>query len=228
MRTLFLTLVAVCGTACIAYHFRYELHIAGPIDSLISGRARQSFDWPPKLKAPYPDLNLMDQDGNPTRLSDFKGKIILVEPIGMPCKACQAFCGGHSVGGFKGIPPQPGLPSIEESARKYGRFDLSDERIVKVYLLLYIKKMQAPTRRDAKAWAEHFGMNRSKNEIVLAGLPSMIGKDSYAMIPGLQLIDRDFILRADSTGRTSQQHDLYRDLLPRVRRMLSASATRSK
>ena len=126
------------------------------------------------------------------------------------------FGGGHHVGGFRGIRPQPGLPSIEEAARAYGRFDLSDRRIVKVYLLLYSMKMRAPTPADAKAWAEHFGLDRAENEIVLAGLPSMIGDDSYAMIPGLQLIDREFILRVDSTGRTRRPHDLYRDLLPRV------------
>ena len=162
----------------------------------------------------------MDQTGSPTRLSDYKGKVILVEPIGVPCPACQAFCGGNMVGGFQGVQPQPGLPSIQESARQHGRFGLSDERIVKVYLLLYSMNMRAPTPRDAKAWAEHFGMDRKKNEIVLAGLSSMISDESYAMIPGMQLIDQDFILRVDSTGRTSRTHDLYRDLLPRVGQLL--------
>ena len=84
-------------------------------------RQIQDFNWPPKLNEPYPDLHLVDQDGKLTRLSEFKGKIILVEPIGMPCQACQAFCGGHHVGGFRGIRPQPSLPSIEESAQDLWR-----------------------------------------------------------------------------------------------------------
>lgn len=225
MKTLFLTAVVVCGATCFAYHFRGELQIAGPIDSLIHGQPEQDFEWPPKLNEPYPDLHLVDQTGSSMRLSDYKGKIILVEPIGIPCPACQAFCGGHTVGGFQGVQPQPGLPSIEKSARQHGRFDLSDERIVKVYLLLYSKNMRAPTPRDAKAWAEHFGMDRTKNEIVLAGLSSMTGDESYAMIPGMQLIDQDFILRVDSTGRSSRQHDLYRDLLPRVGKLLRGTST---
>ena len=50
------------------------------------------------------------------------------------------------------------------------------------------------------------------------------------MIPGLQLIDQAMILRMDSTGDSNQQHDLYRELLPRVREMLQGvpSATKSR
>jgi hypothetical protein len=53
----------------------------------------------------------------------------------------------------------------------------------------------------------------------------MIGDESFAMIPGVQLVDRDFILCVDSTGRSNQQHDLYRDLLPRVPSLLSSDGT---
>ena len=81
--------------------------------------------------------------------------------------------------------------------------------------------MRAPCAGDAKDWATHFGLRRAENHIVLAGLPSMIGQESYEMIPGLQLIDRDFMLRADSTGPVNQRHDLYRELLPRISAMLS-------
>jgi cytochrome oxidase Cu insertion factor (SCO1/SenC/PrrC family) len=40
--------------------------------------------WPPQLGQPYPDLELVDQTGQKTRLSSFKGKVILIEPVGMP------------------------------------------------------------------------------------------------------------------------------------------------
>jgi len=82
---------------------------------------------------------------------------------------------------------------MKEIAQQYGGFDLSDERIVKVYLLLYGMDMKEPTPDDAKSWAEHYGMDRSKNEIILAGLPSMIGDESFAMIPGMQLVDRNLL-----------------------------------
>ncbi len=224
MRTILLTLSIVCGTILLTFRFEEQLQIAG--ETIFSGdwAKTQDFDWPPELNKTYPDFQLIDQEGAPTRLSEFKGKIILLEPIGMPCKACQAFSGGHERGGFQDIPSQPGLPSIEKSARRYGGFDLSDDRIVKIHLLLYGLDMRAPTAEDARAWAEHFGLERAKNEIVLAGLPSMIGDASYRMIPGLQLIDQDLVLRADSTGRSNQQHDLYRELLPRVRQMLDGIA----
>jgi hypothetical protein len=223
MKGILLTSVVVCGAVFVAYHFRDDPRIAIPVESFM-GQSRQAVDWPPRLNEPYPDLELLDQNGVPTRLRDFRGKIVLVEPIGMSCPACQAFCGGHQVGGFRGIKPQAGLPSIKEAARTHGRFDLSDDRIVKVYLLLYGMDMQAPSPRDAKAWADHFGLDRSKNEIVLAGLSTMISDQSYAMIPGLQLIDQDFILRVDCTGDPGRGNNLYRDLLPRVPGMLSRGA----
>ncbi|WP_145057078.1 thioredoxin domain-containing protein [Adhaeretor mobilis] len=224
MRTILLTSIIVCGTIFLTFRFEEQLQTAAATILPSSRATTQDFDWPPKLNETYPDFQLIDQEGTPTRLSEFKGKIILLEPIGMPCKACQAFSGGHERGGFRDIPPQPGLPSIEEAARKYGGFDLSDDRIVKIRLLLYSLAMRAPTAEDARAWAEHFGLERAKNEIVLAGLPSMIGDASYRMIPGLQLIDQEMVLRADGTGRSHQQHDLYRELLPGVRKMLEGEA----
>ncbi len=168
MRTVFVTTAAFLVSAAVAYQFRDKLQLSGTIgllaDSLPGDRGQtREFDWPPKLDEPYPDLQLVDQDGHLTRLSEFKGKIILIEPIGMPCQACQAFCGGHHVGGFRGIRPQPGLPSLEESARAHGGFDLSDPRIVKVYLLLYNSKMRAPSPADAKDWADHFGLRRGES-----------------------------------------------------------------
>lgn len=212
----------------LANQYRRELELTEAIDALMgtvglnsAGQPVPDFDWPPQVGQEYPDLQLYDQQGQLTRLSEFRGKIILIEPIGMPCKACQAFCGGHQRGGFNGIAPQPGLPSIEEAARTYGGFDISDPRIVQVHLLLFNLDMSAPTVEDARAWADHFGMDRQRNQIVLAGSPELVTQDSYQMIPGLQLVDQDFTLRYDSTGRTNQRHDLYGELLPGVPVLLS-------
>ncbi|MBI3928653.1 MAG: redoxin family protein [Armatimonadetes bacterium] len=49
---------------------------------------------------PYPDLKLVNQDGNTVELSRFKGQVLLVEPVGMTCPACNAFAGAHDVGPF--------------------------------------------------------------------------------------------------------------------------------
>jgi hypothetical protein len=51
--------------------------------------------------------------------SSFKGIVILVEPVGMNCPACNAFSGGIQKGGYKGTHPQNGLPSIEQLFPKY-------------------------------------------------------------------------------------------------------------
>lgn len=225
MKSSILAPVLVFVLAFAAHQYRHELGLVEPIQALLGGMGlsvpEPEFTWPPQVGQPYPDLQLYDQEGNLTRLADFRGKIILIEPIGMPCKACQAFCGGHQSGGFHGIVPQPDLPSIEEAARTYGGFDLADPRIVKVHLLLFNLDMQTPTVDDARAWADHFGMDHHRNQIVLAGTPELLNEASYKMIPGLQLVDQRFTLRYDSTGRTNQRHDLYRELLPAVQKLLS-------
>jgi hypothetical protein len=132
----------------------------------------------------------------------------------MPCAACQAFSGGREHGGLGGVVPQPDLPSLRTLAPVYGGFDWDDPDLVKISLLLYNMDMQPPTQNDVEVWAEHFRLDRSKNEIVLAGLHAMQGPETYRMIPGVQLVDRDFIFRIDGTKRGGPEHDLYRVLLP--------------
>ncbi|MFQ5960639.1 MAG: peroxiredoxin family protein [Candidatus Methylomirabilales bacterium] len=181
---------------------------------------RAGVKWPPRVGEPYPDLELFDQTGQKVRLSSFKGSVLLIEPVGMTCPACQAFAGAHRHGSFEGVVPQHGLPSIEELFPRYTNgLSLDDDRIVLVQLLLYSMSMGAPSPDDARRWAEHFRMDRSKNFVVLAGTEGLLGPASYNMIPGFQLVDRNFILRADSTGH-HPRHDLWRYLLPMVPQLL--------
>jgi hypothetical protein len=197
-----------------------------PVKSATAATAQpgQVNTWPPRLGEPYPDLTLIDQTGEPVRLSSFKGSVILIEPVGMTCSGCQAFSGAHRRGSFKGITPQPGLPSMEELFPRFtGGLSLSDRRIVFVQILLYSMSMDAPTPADAREWAEHFGLDRSKNHVVLAGTKDLLGQASYDMIPGFQLVDRNFVLQADSTGH-NPRHNLVSHLLPMVPQLLSAPA----
>ena len=175
--------------------------------------------WPPEKNRTYPDLELADHRGKTTRLSDFEGKVILVELIGIPCQACVAFSGGHQFGSFQGIPPQSDLESIENYASQFGNIRLDDDRIVRVQLLLFNHAMQAPTQADAAAWAEHFQIQHSSNQVVLVGTPSMATAASRDLVPGFQLIDKHFILRTDSTGATPAD-DLYEKLLPQIRTLV--------
>jgi hypothetical protein len=70
-----------------------------------------------------------------------------------------------------------------------------------------------------KAWAEHFHRNRFKNEVALAGSADLLQprcrQASYNLIPGFQLVDKDFVLRHDATS-DSPKINLWRDLIPKI------------
>ncbi|QDV88747.1 hypothetical protein [Stieleria magnilauensis] len=172
--------------------------------------------WPPVRGETFPDLMLTDQTGQTVQLSDFAGKIILVEYAAIPCEGCQAFAGGKQYGAFGNFTVQAGLESIEHYARQYAGVTLGSEEVVFVQVLLYGRSVSAPTQAEVAGWAEHFHMDRDANQIVLRGDPSMLSRQTYEMIPGFQLIDRDFVLRSDSCGHHPHD-DLYKDLLPMLR-----------
>ncbi len=175
--------------------------------------------WPPQIGKPYPELELKDGAGKLVKLADFRGKVIIVEPVGMTCPACNAFSGGKEKGGFKNNPVQPDLDAIEKFFPQYTGVSLHDPRIVFVQVLLYNLQMQGTTQDDAALWAEHFGLDKSPNTYVLAGGPELVGPASYALIPGFQLIDRDFVLRSDATGDNPKE-SIWTDLLPKVPQLL--------
>ncbi|MEM0925719.1 MAG: hypothetical protein AAGJ83_06760 [Planctomycetota bacterium] len=171
-------------------------------------------NWPPRLNERFPDLLLHDQHGHPTRLSEFSGKIILVEYAAIPCAGCQAFAGGKTLGSFEGFPVQ-NLESIDEYARRFAGTELGTDDVVFVQLLLYGRSMSAPSADEVAGWAEHFRMDRAENRIVLRGDVSLLSQATYDLIPGFHLIDRDFTLRSDSCGHQPREN-LYRELLPKL------------
>lgn len=191
---------------------------AKPITTPAAG-AKAAF-WPPVKGRAFPDLTLYDRNGRLVKLSSFRGKVIILEPVGMTCPACNAFSGANQVGGFEGVQPQADLAPLEKffTVRSAGA-TLDDPRIVWVQLVLYNMQMQAPTVDDLKRWVAHFPALRKPNCVVLAGTPEMIGDASYAMIPGVQLIDRQFVLRSDFRGHGGGD-DLGGHLLPLVRQLM--------
>lgn len=60
--------------------------------------------------------------------------------------------------------------------------------------------MQGPTAEDARRWERHFKVSSHKNWMVLAGGPGLINQASYDLIPGYQLVGKDFVLRYDAAG----------------------------
>lgn len=172
--------------------------------------------WPPTVGRPYPELALIDQSGRVTSLSEFRGKVILVELVGLTCRACHALAGGNepSVADFRGIPPQDGLDSIESYAQRFGKLSLDHPDIVFVQLALYgMDGRSPPTLADVQGWARHFGMDRYRNEIVLVGDARFINPETHRMIPGFHLIDRNGILRAAQSS-DPRSDNLFTSLLP--------------
>jgi hypothetical protein len=177
--------------------------------------------WPPRRGERYPNLTLYDHRGQLVSLASLRGKVILLEPVGMTCEACQSLSGAGKVGCFGTQPAQAGVDALEDYFPRYtGGLSLSDPRIAYVQVLLYGLDLHTPSPADAKAWAHHFKFDERPNVYVLAGTPELIGPASYAMIPGFQLIDRNFVLRASWYGETGTGDDLWTKLLPMVPQLL--------
>ena len=59
--------------------------LAAPLATSACGfqAAPLPFAWPPQAGQPYPELALLGLDGETVHLSDYRGKVLLIEPIGM-------------------------------------------------------------------------------------------------------------------------------------------------
>ena len=174
--------------------------------------------WPPVVGQIYPNLVLKDQAGQVTAISDFQGKVILLEVVGLTCKACHAFAGGNEPGKsrFRSIEPQRGLDSIERYALGYAKLSLDHPDIVFVQLVLYgMDGRSPPAEDDVRDWAHHFDMDRHENQVVLIGDQRFISPETRKLIPGFHLIDQNGILRAMSSNDPA--HDrLHSALLPKL------------
>ncbi|MEZ0225458.1 MAG: peroxiredoxin family protein [Alphaproteobacteria bacterium] len=210
-------LIAIALIACVMF-LKGHKGVAAEQGKVTLANGK-TVSWPPEKGKPYPEIELVDRTGKIVKLADFKGKVIIVEPVGMTCPACNAFSGGAEKGGFKNTSVQGGLDSVEKFLPQHTGVSLHDKRIVFVQLLLYNLQMQGPTQEDAQLWAEHFGMDKHENTYVLAGGPELIGQGSYNMIPGFQLIDKDFVLRSDATGDNPKE-SIWDSLLPMVPKVL--------
>lgn len=184
---------------------------------------RTLHSWPPILGAFYPDLDFQDSRGKTHKLSEFSGRVVLVEMVGMNCPACQAWSGARERGPFQSVQPQEGLERVSSLLSQYASEVKSYPKdFVFVQILLYNMSMSSPSPQDAKEWGEHFGFREEKSEFVWVPSHSLISQETYNLIPGFQLIDRDFKLRYDSTGH-HPRHNLYTELLPSVGKLLKAS-----
>lgn len=178
-----------------------------------------AIEWPPVKGKPFPNLELVSQDGKKVRLSDFKGKVILVEVIGMNCPACNAWSGAQTRGGYQNTRPQADLASIETYLPRYAGVKWNDPRVVFVQILLFGMDLKTPSTADARKWAAHFDFKTQQQEYVLAGTDALLSpanhRASFDMIPGFFLVDKNFVVRSDATGHRPKD-SLYEHLLPMI------------
>lgn len=168
---------------------------------------------------PFPDWQLLDPYGNSVSLSQYKGKVLLIEPVGMNCQACQALTGAHKKGPLNSVVPQKGLKSIEDYLKEYGDgLEITDSRLVFIQIIFYNNFMQAPKPEEVQKWVQHFQMDRSPNFVVLAGTKKFIQPQIRKLIPGFFLVDKNFVLRFDSTTERPK-HNLYQQLIPNISKL---------
>ena len=94
---------------------------------------------------------------------------------------------------------------------------MTDQRVVFIQLLLYGMVMEHPSVSDLKLWSDFFHLNQP-NEFVFAGKHDLRGTASYNLVPGFQLVDKQFRLRMDATGH-SPRHGIC-ELLAMVPQLL--------
>jgi hypothetical protein len=174
--------------------------------------------WPPQKLQDFPDLQFMDAHSRLHRLSELRGRWVLIEPIGMNCPACLAFSGAHKYGSLKGIEPQKDLLSIQDYLTQ-AKIDVQDKRLQLVQLLLYDLDMKGPTIEDAFTWRHKFNFGKGDGHWVIAGGQKMMSSASYDMIPGYYLLDTNGVVVADATGHHPKD-SLFTELIPLLKKKL--------
>ncbi len=201
-------MVSLCWIACLS---TVAVSVDEPPASGTAG-------WPAEVGAAFPDLPVVALDGTQISLATHRGRVLLVEPIGTSCKACQAFSGGNEKGGIDGVAPQADLTSIDGLLDRYAEVALTDDRLELVQVLLYgADGRSVPTADEHAAWVDHFGVTGT----VYRADPATWGEGVRQRIPGFWLVDHEGVLRFDAAGNRAP-NQLYRELLPAVDRLVAA------
>lgn len=173
--------------------------------------------WPPTIDAPYPDIELTNQSGVTFKLSDYKGKVIIIIPINMNNAHSQALENALFFGSYEGAPYARNVIALDEEIKKYApELRLPHDDLIFIHLIFHDISYGTPDIQDADAWARHFQRQKSDNHIVAIPHQRIPTYAANALVPGVQLIDRNFILRADSTGATPKTK-LREVLIPMMR-----------
>jgi len=178
--------------------------------------------WPPKMNQLYPEIELIDQKGQAFRLSDLKGSLLVVEYIDITSPVSQAQSGARSFGVY-GAANEFDARSLTflEYFNKVGGDAVNFENfdVIAVKIIVYGEAGAAGSRDDAQNWADHFGMERDDGVIVAVPSKDLRGEKSDRLIGGYQLIDKNMLLRVDSSGPIPK-HNLEMTFMPLFLKLL--------
>ncbi len=180
--------------------------------------------WPPKMNKPYPDILMFDQEGKEFTLSSLKGKVIIMEFIDINSPVSQAQSGAGLLGAYYAASSM----DVDKYARPFAQvlrkntaqgLVLPNDSIVELKVIVYGEGGSAGTRDDAQNWAKHFDLKKSDNVIVAVPKKDIRGDVSSKLISGFQLIDKNMLLRVDSSG-VEPKHSLAMTLVPLVPKLI--------
>ncbi len=178
--------------------------------------------WPPKMNQTYPIFDLIDQKGGAFKMSDFTGKILIIEYIDMSSPISQAQSGAGLIGtyGVGGTVDQFALP-IEDVLRTEtaGVVTLPNDMVVQIKVIVYGENGGQASRDDAQNWAEHFHFTKADGVIVAVPVKNITGEETNAIIGGYQLVDANNFLRVDSSGLVPK-HNLKMTFAPMVKKLI--------
>ncbi len=172
--------------------------------------------WPPKMNDEYPNLALIDQNGQSFDMDSLKGKIIIVEYLDFSSAVSQAQSGSGLLGvyGDENLEADSYAIPFQDVLRKNNvDIDLSSNDVLQVKIVLYAAAGDQASRDDAVNWAEHFNLTKEDGIIVATPEKDIRDKDSSFMVGGYQLLDRNLRLRADSSGG-APKHNLDLTFVP--------------
>lgn len=202
-----------------------------PFHQAPASSANLGFVWPPRVGEKYPDLPLLNDKGQVVRLAQYRGDVLLIMPIAMTSPGSQALAGGDRLGGIMGVTPQGDIASIDQLVSDFSKLTPDDPRLRVVELIIYGPERAQARPEHIAQWAAHFHRSSEQSSQTtdnaslvpkaflkrvrrLTVVPSidLRGPSSFSQIPGVQLLDKDGVLRFDATGSTPR-HRIREDLL---------------
>lgn len=178
--------------------------------------------WPAQMNEVYPDITLFDQTGREFRVSDLKGRVIILEYVDMSSPISQAQSGANDRGAY-GV-----MQDIDQYARPFADILKKDpdvgialphHDVIELKIIVYTQDGLQPSRDDAQNWAAHFGFEKDKGVIVAVAKKDLRSVQTQDLVTGFQLLDKKLRLRVDSAGQ-EPKHNLRTTFVGLVPKLL--------